>query len=430
MQDLATLYFVDEQDQTVWTYSLIGDARWQFSRLSPCQKAKNAFTLAFLSGGAKGQQAEGWVVQDLSPGAKSEIIGRPWPKEAYPVERQDPNRPLLGGGWRIYGGRYTLRGRPPEKVPGAVGELPLTLKAPFCTMLYSEDGNVGRLEAVMHGSPITDESIEDLIGQLKPVFRNLAQRPEMVLMMRSDVRQASVPAWRHIRRFLAFIEEMGPELVLVGRGSAIIVGCTGLFGSAWVAIIRMVQRMLPSPWPETIVQSLEAADTYLAGLTTALPVLPPLAPPLTAPSLASAPFANSSPAASGIDVELARRLLPDSKADDAVAADDVLLTNLPGGSGSSTAATAAAAAAAAATPAAAAAAPAPATAAAAAAAEEGVRQEDFIDGSHIEASSPSLAAPWRCGCSCLRPVARPAPSSAPSAEPVGRSTGSRPLAAD
>merc|ERR1719215_717698 len=127
----------------------------------------------------------------------------------------------------------------------------------------------------MHPAPIGDEDVEELFRQFAEVLRNLSRRPAMVLMMRSDVRQASVPAWRHIRRFLAFMQELGPELVLVGRGSAIVVGCTGLLGSAWVAIIRMVQRLFPVPWPESIETSVEAADAFLAGLVAALQPPPP-----------------------------------------------------------------------------------------------------------------------------------------------------------
>merc|ERR1719223_391776 len=118
----------------------------------------------------------------------------------------------------------------------------------------------------MNSTPITDESLEDVLQRFRALLQNLAQRPTMVLVIRSDARVAAVPAWRHVRRFLGFIQENGSEFVLVGRGSVIVLG-RGVLASALLGMIRMVQRLLPAPWPESTVNTMEEAQAFLSEIT-------------------------------------------------------------------------------------------------------------------------------------------------------------------
>jgi len=254
--EFAKLYFIGS-DSSVWTYSPTGDWSWQFSRLSACQRARNTFVLKY---GKRGVD-ECWVLLDQSPGAKGAVIGHPLPAEFGADNRRHP--PF--GRWRIWNEIFSLVDRPPEE-PGSVDNLPLRFEAPFGVITYTEQGRVARIELIMRSGAVTDEGLEQVLGKIAWVLRNLAKRPSMALFIRSDVREASVPAVRHIRRFLAFMQEMGPEFVLTGRGSAIVVRASGFLGSTLLSLIRMVQRMLPPPWPESLVTSMEDAEAFLAEL--------------------------------------------------------------------------------------------------------------------------------------------------------------------
>lgn len=255
----TNLYFVDK-DKLVWTYSPSGASSWRFSRLSPCQREKNAFVLQVGNSGPG--EDPGWTVQDQTGGARrATVIGTPVPEN---WGREDQMCPPLGD-WRIWGSRFTLLDRPPFD-PGPLTRLPIVVEAPFGELRYDEDGTVARLDVRMTPSPVTDESLEDLLGRVERLLRNLAQRASMVLVICSDVRDASVPSLRHVRRFLAFMQELGPDFVLVGRASAIIVRTSGLWGSTLLALIRMVQRLLPPPWPERLTSDSVGANGFLKDI--------------------------------------------------------------------------------------------------------------------------------------------------------------------
>lgn len=244
------LYFV-APDQCVFIFSRSDDWLWKCSRLPSTCKQK--FSLVF---GVKGH-ADSWVVQDNSPGQHDETIGHP----DKTSQTQDRSRPPLGP-WVIWGGRFTVTDRVPQH---AAIETPFEVEVPCATLVYSEEGSIGRLEVVVHSAPIVDEDLEYLLNGVKRIIVNLARRPPMVLFIRSDGRQALVPSLRHIRRLLSFISDNGTELVLVGRGHAIVLN-PGILGSVLVNLVRWVQRLVPSPWKEVIVPTLEAGDAFLAEM--------------------------------------------------------------------------------------------------------------------------------------------------------------------
>jgi len=97
-------------------------------------------------------------------------------------------------------------------------------------------------------------------------LHSLGMGSQMVLFIRSDARSSAVPAMRHVIRFLSFVRENGPEFVLVGRGHAVILKSHGFTGRALRHLLELVQYMLPAPYPETTVSTIEEADVFLEEL--------------------------------------------------------------------------------------------------------------------------------------------------------------------
>jgi hypothetical protein len=248
---MGDLYFIEYPGKLVYTYSRRDDGTWRMSRIAPCQNTKLVWVLLYSKDKAS------WVVQDQSPGSKSESLGLPI--VAAGVE-QSPEFPPLGS-WRFAGYRCEVTDSMP--LHPCLDPFPATMDVPFATLRYSETGNIARLDTKVNNTVITDEALEDLLRKLANVARNLATRPAMILLLHSDGNDAAMPSFSQIRRFLAWIQENGPELFLIGRGSAIVLKPRGVIGYALVNIVRMVQRMLPPPWPEVIVNTSEEAEAFL-----------------------------------------------------------------------------------------------------------------------------------------------------------------------
>jgi len=270
---MAQLYLLENSSKIVFTYSAVGDGTWRFSRLADCQRAKNAFVMRFKStdtgstSPSSSPSPSGWVLEDWAT-SSNERIGFPYVSLDQPrSQEQSRHSPPLGR-WIVWGMNFTLTLTMPTAAP--LGS-PQSLEVPFATLQYAEEGRVARLEITMHAEPITDDTIEEVLRKMKAILVNLASRPEMVLLIRTDGSDAAVPAMKHVKRYLAFVQENGAEFVLVGRGCAIVLKGRSLIGSTVIGIYKMVQRLLPSPWPETTVSSLEEADAYLAGLEAELP---------------------------------------------------------------------------------------------------------------------------------------------------------------
>lgn len=247
---MGDLYFIEYPDKLTYTYSRRDDGTWRMSRLAPCQHKKLVWVLLYNKDKAS------WIVQDQSPGSKSEVLGRPVVAADL---IQSPDYPPLGQ-WRFSGYACEVTNRMPVH-PG-MDPLP-EIYVPFATMRYSEEGNIARLDTKVNNTTITDEALEELLKRLAEVVKNLATRPAMILLLHSDGNDAAMPSFSQIRRFLAWIQENGPELFLVGRGSAIVMKPRGLIGHALVNVVRMVQRLLPPPWPEAIVNTSEEAEAFL-----------------------------------------------------------------------------------------------------------------------------------------------------------------------
>lgn len=248
---MGDLYFIEHPNKIVYIYSPTSDGAWQLSRLSPSQKNKVIYVLLWLARDDTG----GWVLQDQSPGAKGAIIGFPGPGV-----KEEPSYPPLGP-WHVGGFCFTLADRSPVCPPL---DVPFSIQVPFATLDYKEDGNIARVEIKMHKCGIADEVLEDLLGKFEGLLLNLARRPHMVMMIFADAEEAAVPSFRHVKRFLNFVQENGPELFLVGRATAIVLRPRGILGATLISIIKMVQRLLPSPWPEAIVPTKQEADDFLA----------------------------------------------------------------------------------------------------------------------------------------------------------------------
>eukprot|EP00440_Ansanella_granifera_P073771 gb/GFBE01080048.1/.p1 GENE.gb/GFBE01080048.1/~~gb/GFBE01080048.1/.p1 ORF type:complete len:359 (+),score=59.39 gb/GFBE01080048.1/:1-1077(+) len=257
---MAALFLFDDVDKTVFNFSPESSGVWQISRISKFhhENGKDKFVLRQADAGS----ATRWVLEDQSSG-KASIFGTPKEPGHGPSYQDHPSPPR--GKWLVWGCSFTLTDEMPRYMPI---ESPCTTEVPFASMHYHEEGTVAHLELLMRDAPITDDSLEQALSEMRRVLINLARRPEMVLMIRSDARQtSSVPSWRQIKRFLSFIQqEVGTECVLVGRGSAIILVPSGFLGRALLGIVQFVQRILPAPYPQTIVSTVEEADKFLEEL--------------------------------------------------------------------------------------------------------------------------------------------------------------------
>eukprot|EP00931_Biecheleriopsis_adriatica_P082300 TRINITY_DN55731_c0_g1_i1.p1 TRINITY_DN55731_c0_g1~~TRINITY_DN55731_c0_g1_i1.p1 ORF type:complete len:371 (+),score=54.72 TRINITY_DN55731_c0_g1_i1:105-1217(+) len=258
---MAALYLLDDVDKVVFTFSPQTDARtWYLSRVSQFHRdnGKDLFVIRQAAAGSPTR----WLLEDQSSG-QTKVFGTPQDSGNGPAYMDKPSPPR--GKWTVWGCPFTLTDEMPRYV--AISS-PCTTEVPFASMHYREEGNVAYLELLMRNALITDDKLEECLAELRRILVNLARRPEMVLMIRSDGRETSaVPAWRQIRRFLSFIQqEVGTECVLVGRGSAIILVPSGFLGRALLGVVQFVQRILPAPYPQTIVPTEEEADKFLAEL--------------------------------------------------------------------------------------------------------------------------------------------------------------------
>eukprot|EP00933_Yihiella_yeosuensis_P061362 TRINITY_DN64170_c0_g1_i1.p1 TRINITY_DN64170_c0_g1~~TRINITY_DN64170_c0_g1_i1.p1 ORF type:complete len:408 (+),score=73.68 TRINITY_DN64170_c0_g1_i1:65-1288(+) len=253
---MDTLYLISCFDRNVFIFSATGDGTWYFSRVSDFHRKQNKDKFVFCH--KPGVTETEWVLQDQSSSfSAASVIGEP---DIHQSRKQDPALPPLGV-WRVWDSPFTLTGNAPTAKPL---DLPFSIDLPFVTMNFTETGTIGHLEVTMRNAAITDDGLEKSLEFMRQVLTNLARRPEMIMLIKSHAGESQVPAYRHIRRFLDFIaDDVGTECVLVGRASAIILVPSGIIGRALLGIINFVQRILPAPWPQTIVSTLEEADAWL-----------------------------------------------------------------------------------------------------------------------------------------------------------------------
>lgn len=141
---------------------------------------------------------------------------------------------------------------------------PMSIEEPFLRLTLTRQGPASRLEVKMLNRPITDEGLDNIMVWAKTLLIELARRPEMTMMVVTDMTEAGVPAMRHVKRFMAWAKENGDLMNFSIRGNAIVLKPSGFVGHALVNIIKMVQRLLQATWPETLVPTVEEADKFLA----------------------------------------------------------------------------------------------------------------------------------------------------------------------
>eukprot|EP00434_Breviolum_minutum_P035972 symbB.v1.2.031860.t1/scaffold3580.1/size53821/4 len=266
---MSVLYLICDLDGVVFTFTSADAEIWQFSRLSQFHhdNGKDHFVLRQASEGNTSR----WVLENQS--GQATIFGTPKYSGNGPPFRGKPSPPR--GMWTVWGCPFVLSDTMPQKdaIPS-----PFTFEVPFAKMHFREEGRLGYLDIDVFNAAIEDESLDEILQALRKVLVNLAQRPEMVLLLRTDARSAPMPSMRHVRKFLAFIQkEVGTECVLVGRGSAIVLVPSTFLGMAVLRLVQLVQRMLPAPYPQAIVASLEEADEFLKNIaqeTTACAPIP------------------------------------------------------------------------------------------------------------------------------------------------------------
>lgn len=259
---MSVLYLTCDLDGVVFTFTAVENSTWQFSRLSKFHRdnGKDIFILR--------QENEGstrWVLENQS--GQPSVFGTPKYSGHGPPFRGSPSPPR--GMWTVWGCPFILSDTMPQRdaIPS-----PFTFEVPFAKMHFHEEGHLGYLDIEVFNVGIEDEHLDEILLSLRKVLVNLAQRPEMVLLLRTDARAAPMPSMRHVQKFLAFIQkEVGTECVLVGRGSAIVLVPSTFLGTAVLRLVQLVQRMLPAPYPQAIVGSMEEADAFLANIAKEYP---------------------------------------------------------------------------------------------------------------------------------------------------------------
>eukprot|EP00434_Breviolum_minutum_P008352 symbB.v1.2.007371.t1/scaffold449.1/size202926/1 len=248
MRDMSTLYLVHQKDGQVMIFTGLGDHTWQMTRLPSQQLAKVRMIMSF--------GRHGWQIKE--GGVKIQA--------SMPLAEQDPECPPLGAWHGIasgiaWAGDWVLQVEAPQLPPL---ELPPSIcKKSFSLDAVALEDHVVRVDLTIHREPLTDEDVELCFGAMQRGVQEFAKRPEKTLLLSFSLQDASIPAMRHVKRLVALSHDMGHLLLLVARGSAIILRPHGFLGTAMVAIVRFVQNHAAAPWPETIVPSMveAAAET-------------------------------------------------------------------------------------------------------------------------------------------------------------------------
>lgn len=283
---MPDFYLVRCSDGVVSTFSEQGPGKWLMSRLPPAMLPKFRHVLHC---GAKG-----WMVQDQSPGLHSGgCIAVPDTENVH----QDSSQPPVGS-WRSTDGRteFTLTQIRPM-CPALDSQM--SIEVPGIRLTFTRLRPASRLDIKFFNRPITDGCLDKLLVWGKSLLVELGRRPEMTVMIITDLTEASVPAMRHVKRFMAWAKENGEIMNLPIRGNAIVLRPGGFVGQALVSIIKMIQRILQAAWPETLVPTREEADSFLAqhqpssDFVAAEPDPAVAVPPTTDTSVANASTAHA-----------------------------------------------------------------------------------------------------------------------------------------
>mmetsp|Transcript_64622 Transcript_64622/g.171074 ORF Transcript_64622/g.171074 Transcript_64622/m.171074 type:complete len:368 (-) Transcript_64622:93-1196(-) len=247
------LYLQRKLDRVIHIFAPWGDGGWRMIRIPPKQERKVIFMLR--------RGKHGWGVEDVSPGAK---LATPMLLPDAPKEMQSEATPPLGP-WTATGTNkleFELMDILP--CPPKALILPVLLETSFVTLDYSEEDNVGLLILTAHKSAIKDSDVDAVMKCMKELMLNVAARPEMVVLLQLVLQDAAVPTMRHIRRLIAYVtHDIGECLFLCCRGNAMVIKPQSLVAKSVIRVVRMVEKMLPAPWPDCIVSDAAAARAFL-----------------------------------------------------------------------------------------------------------------------------------------------------------------------
>jgi len=222
-------------------------------RIPPKQERKVIFMLR--------RGTHGWGVEDVSPGAK---LATPMLLPDAPKEMQSEATPPLGS-WTATGtNKLEFELMDVLPCPPKALILPVLLETSFVTLHYSEEGNVGLLILTAHKPAIKDSDVDAFMKCMKELMLNVAARPEMVVLLQLVLQDAAVPTMRHIRRLIAYVtHDIGECLFLCCRGNAIVIKPLSLVAKGVIRVVKMIEKMLPAPWPDCIVSDTAAAEAFL-----------------------------------------------------------------------------------------------------------------------------------------------------------------------
>jgi hypothetical protein len=228
-------------------------------RIPPKQESKVVFMLR------RGEH--GWGVEDVSPGAK---VAQPMLLPDAPKEMQSTDTPPLGP-WTATGtNRLAFELMEVHPFPPQALVLPVLLQTSFVTLDYSEEGNVGWLVLTAHKPTITDSEVDAVMKCMKDLMLNVAARADMVVLLQLVLHDAAVPTMRHIKRLISYVtNDIGECLFLCCRGNAIVIKPQSLVARGVIKVVKMLQKMLPAPWPDCIVPDTAAAQAFLDDIRAA-----------------------------------------------------------------------------------------------------------------------------------------------------------------
>jgi len=263
--DFAEIHFISPEGCVV-TMNRTGNHVWQCTRVDWEGNIKILLFYGpdhpeYVRKGAKGRRFPGWALCDLNDQEKDPICVEP----AGNIE-QVAKRPPLGNCWEqthVNGKRspgWSLLCAVPEQSPM---EKTGKFDSPSCTVDYKCEENFARVIINMHKTPLTDESLEALLGEFKKFLCDLARRPEMILFWTLDLQGAPPMSRKHINRFMEWIDAEGLPLRLLVRGSVIKLDASGFIGMAVQGIVRFILKLKPPPWPSQVVPNEEEAKAFI-----------------------------------------------------------------------------------------------------------------------------------------------------------------------
>jgi len=251
--DDGDLFLTRDKDNLCFVFSPIDQNRWRASRVPQLKKESECRDVLLQT------PSGDWVVEERGPKAGPDSSWR----RLVPSEAVANGSPL--GVYKRPDDGSTFQMRDISSASSFAS--PTVIKKDFVTVIFESVGDVWKMENTFHNVTVTDAKLGELLAEVKDVLMALARRPYCVLFIYTSAQNAAVAGMTQIKQFMNWIHnEAGIFMYTLCRGHAIILKPTGYFGMAVLNLIKMVQRLMPPPWPDAIVPSADAAVEFMRPL--------------------------------------------------------------------------------------------------------------------------------------------------------------------